>query len=64
MTVGNGGNDEGLYMGWVDPQPSWSGYRESVWGYSTIEVLNSTHLHWQMKRANDSLIRDDYWIKK
>jgi len=64
LTNGNGGNDEGLYMHWQDPQPSWSAYRESVWGFSSIEVLNTTHLHWEMRRANDSVLRDEYWLIK
>lgn len=61
MTDGHGGNKEGLYNRWQDPQPSWSAYREAVYGFSTIEIFNSTHLHWQMIRANDSVVRDDFW---
>jgi len=62
MTDGHAGNGEGLYYSWQDPQPSWSAYRESVFGFSTMEIFNNTHLHWQMIRANDSVVRDDFWL--
>jgi len=64
LTNGHAGNDEGLYKHWQDPQPKWSAYRESVFGFSTIEIFNVTHLHWQMIRANDSMVRDDFWLIK
>lgn len=64
MTDGHAGNDEGLYYGWQDPQPSWSAYRESVFGFSTVEIFNATHLFWQMIRANDSMVRDEFWLIK
>jgi len=64
MTDGHAGNSEGLYYHWQEPQPAWSAYRESVFGFSTIEIFNATHLHWQMIRANDSVVRDDAWLIK
>jgi len=64
VTNGHAGNGEGLYYNWQNPQPSWSAYRESVFGFSTIEVFNATHLHWQMIRAVDSVVRDDVWLIK
>jgi len=64
ITNGHAGNSEGLYYGWQTPTPTWSGYRESVFGFSTMEIFNATHLHWQMIRANDSVVRDDYWLVK
>jgi len=63
-TNGHAGNSEGLYMDWDEPAPAWSAYRESVYGFSTIEIFNATHLHWQMLRGNDSVVRDDYWLIK
>jgi len=62
MTTGNAGNDEGLYKDWINPQPEWSAYRESVFGFSTMQIFNSTHLRWQMIRGVDSVVRDDAWI--
>jgi len=64
ITNGHAGNSEGLYYSWDKPAPAWSAYRESVYGFSTIEIFNSTHLHWQMLRGNDSAVRDDYWLIK
>jgi len=64
MTNGHAGNSEGLYYGWQTPTPTWSAYRESVFGFSTMEIFNATHLHWQMIRANDSVVSDDFWLIK
>jgi len=64
MTHGHAGNWEGLYYNWQHPQPAWSAYRESVFGFCTMEIFNATHLHWQMIRANDSVVRDDLWLIK
>lgn len=61
---GNGGNNEGLAKGWVNPQPKWSAYRESNFGFGVARVINATHLHWQMKRSVNMTIADDYWFIK
>lgn len=57
---GNGGNHEGLAKEWENPQPVWSAYRESSFGFGTATIYNSTHLRWQMHRADDGSIADDW----
>lgn len=61
ITNGHAGTGEGLYYGWQQPKPDWSAYRESVYGFSTLTIFNSTHLHWQMIRATDHAVRDEFW---
>jgi hypothetical protein len=63
VTNGHGGNKEGLYPNWQIPSPSWSAYHDSsCYGFSTMEIFNSTHLHWKMIRASDSAVRDEFWL--
>eukprot|EP01126_Amoeba_proteus_P044311 TRINITY_DN4919_c0_g2_i1.p1 TRINITY_DN4919_c0_g2~~TRINITY_DN4919_c0_g2_i1.p1 ORF type:complete len:400 (+),score=68.84 TRINITY_DN4919_c0_g2_i1:74-1273(+) len=59
---GNGGNNEGLAKIWEEPQPDWSVYRESNWGFGVSTIYNSTHLHWQMIRADNHSVADDWWF--
>eukprot|EP01098_Paradermamoeba_levis_P003194 TRINITY_DN1485_c0_g1_i2.p1 TRINITY_DN1485_c0_g1~~TRINITY_DN1485_c0_g1_i2.p1 ORF type:complete len:469 (-),score=136.77 TRINITY_DN1485_c0_g1_i2:132-1505(-) len=61
VTNGHGGNKEGLYNSWTDPTPAWSAYRAALYGFSTIEIFNATHLHYQMI-ATDSKVMDDAWV--
>lgn len=62
LVVGNGGNGEGLYDSWRDPQPVWSLHREATYGYGSLTVYNETTLHWQMIRAQDGKVADDWWF--
>jgi len=62
LVVGNGGNGEGLYKSWRDPQPAWSAHRESTYGFGSLTVFNSSCLHWQMIRADDGSVGDDWWF--
>jgi len=61
ITVGIGGTREGLYNNW-HPDPVWNAYHEAEYGYGEISVWNSTHLQWEMRHANDSLVYDSVWI--
>ncbi len=62
VTNGIGGNGEGLYRHWQSPSPAWSASRIAEYGFAYFEVHNATHLHWVMRRSNDSAVRDDHWI--
>jgi len=64
LVVGNGGNGEGLYNDWRQPQPEWSIFRESSYGFGSLTVHNSSSLHWQMIRADDSSVADDWWFTR
>eukprot|EP01090_Pellita_catalonica_P021262 TRINITY_DN7911_c0_g1_i3.p1 TRINITY_DN7911_c0_g1~~TRINITY_DN7911_c0_g1_i3.p1 ORF type:complete len:345 (-),score=26.78 TRINITY_DN7911_c0_g1_i3:13-1047(-) len=62
IVAGTGGNHEGLYHNWRNPQPDWSAIRFSEYGFGAIDIHNSSHLHWTWRRGNDSVIMDDWWF--
>ena len=53
ITIGDGGNAEGLATGWVNPQPSWSKYRQASYGFGELIVTNSTHASWAWHQNKD-----------
>jgi len=50
LTIGDGGNREGVYLPWLEPQPEWSAYRESSFGVGTLDLLNATHARYAWHR--------------
>jgi hypothetical protein len=66
ITIGDGGNAEGLAEGWVEPQPEWSAFRQASYGHGELIVKNSTHTLWQWHQNNDlsPVIADELWIIK
>jgi len=42
LTVGNGGNKEGVSREW-DKTPSWSAFHKSAYGYTRLQIFNDTH---------------------
>jgi len=46
---------------WVNPQPTWSAFREERYGYGTLAAYNATHLQFQFKDLYHGL-SDDLWI--
>ncbi|KAI5074860.1 hypothetical protein GOP47_0010821 [Adiantum capillus-veneris] len=66
MTIGDGGNREGLAREFMDPKPAWSLFREASFGYGILQILNSTHAHWIWHRNQDnsSAVGDDLWLTK
>ncbi|KMT18973.1 hypothetical protein BVRB_2g030710 [Beta vulgaris subsp. vulgaris] len=69
ITVGDGGNREGLAAKFWDPQPDYSAFREASYGHSTLEIWNRTHAIYRWNRNDDgkSMPTDDvvfhnqYW---
>ncbi|GAB4836807.1 Bifunctional purple acid phosphatase 26 [Ancistrocladus abbreviatus] len=69
ITVGDGGNQEGLAGKFWDPQPEYSAFREASYGHSTLEIKNRTHAvyHWNRnddgkKVPTDSVVfHNQYW---
>ncbi|XP_027177257.1 bifunctional purple acid phosphatase 26 [Coffea eugenioides] len=69
ITVGDGGNQEGLAGRFRDPQPEYSAFREASYGHSTLEIKNRTHAlyHWNRnddgkKVATDAfMLYNQYW---
>ena len=46
ITVGDGGNREGLSTVWAEPSPAWSAYRKSEYGFGYLTVQSPTVAEW------------------
>jgi len=66
ITIGDGGNAEGLASGWISPQPEWSAFRQASYGHGELNVVNSTHAFWQWYQNADltPLVPDSFWYIK
>ncbi|MED6122278.1 putative purple acid phosphatase 20 [Stylosanthes scabra] len=64
ITIGDGGNREGLHTHYIDPQPDISLFREASFGHGELEVFNSSHALWSWhKNDNDeAVISDSVWL--
>ncbi|MQL83088.1 hypothetical protein Taro_015583 [Colocasia esculenta] len=56
ITVGDGGNQEGLAGRFSDPQPEYSAFREASYGHSTLELRNRTHAFYHWNRNDDGAL--------
>ncbi|EPS61933.1 purple acid phosphatase 22, partial [Genlisea aurea] len=65
VTIGDGGNREGLATSYVSPPPSISVFREASFGHGRLRLINSTHAHWSWHRNDDSVsvVADEVWIR-
>lgn len=71
ITVGDGGNQEGLASRFNDPQPDYSAFREASYGHSTLEIMNKTHAFYHWNRNDDGkkvatdafVLHNQYWNK-
>ncbi|XP_020109442.1 phosphoenolpyruvate phosphatase isoform X1 [Ananas comosus] len=69
VTVGDGGNQEGLALRFSDPQPDYSAFREASYGHSTLELKNRTHALYHWNRNDDGkqvptdfvVFHNQYW---
>ena len=66
ITIGDGGNKEGLASGWVEPQPAWSAYRQASYGFGELHVYNSTHMNWAWHQNQDLVptVADEFTLVK
>jgi hypothetical protein len=64
ITIGDGGNREGLATDWKNPQPSWSVKRESSFGFGQLSIANATHALWSWHRNQDveAVMADEVWL--
>ncbi|KAJ7517584.1 hypothetical protein O6H91_21G030200 [Diphasiastrum complanatum] len=53
ITIGDGGNREGLARSFRSPQPAWSVFREASFGHGNLNILNATHAFWCWHRNED-----------
>ncbi|GAB4856440.1 Probable purple acid phosphatase 20 [Ancistrocladus abbreviatus] len=64
ITIGDGGNREGLATKYMEPQPKISIFREASFGHGELEIVNATHALWTWHRNDDdeSVIADSVWL--
>eukprot|EP01018_Ginkgo_biloba_P012846 Gb_30480 [translate_table: standard] len=64
ITIGDGGNREGLASEFQNPQPQLSIFREASFGHGQFVVYNATHAHWSWHRNDndESVMSDELWI--
>ncbi|KAG6478947.1 hypothetical protein ZIOFF_062395 [Zingiber officinale] len=64
ITIGDGGNLEGLATNMTEPQPSYSAFREASFGHAIFEIKNRTHAYYAWHRNQDgySRVADSMWF--
>lgn len=65
ITIGDGGNREGLALEYEEPASPLSLYREPSFGHGRLRILNETHAFWSWHRNNDldAIVADEVWLK-
>ncbi|XP_068661549.1 purple acid phosphatase 22-like [Aristolochia californica] len=65
ITIGDGGNREGLAMLFKTPASPLSLLREASFGHGRLKLVNQTHAHWSWHRNEDdnSVIGDEVWLE-
>ncbi|CAL4890661.1 unnamed protein product [Urochloa decumbens] len=64
VTIGDGGNIEGIADNFTRPQPSYSAFREASFGHATMEIKNRTHAYYAWHRNQDGakVVADGVWL--
>ncbi|XP_027352614.1 probable purple acid phosphatase 20 [Abrus precatorius] len=64
ITIGDGGNREGLATKYIDPKPEISIFREASFGHGLLEVVNASHARWTWHRNDDdeAVASDSVWF--
>ncbi|KAK8542670.1 hypothetical protein V6N12_015256 [Hibiscus sabdariffa] len=64
ITIGDGGNREGLAQNYVHPKPEWSMFCEASFCHGELKIVNSTHAFWSWHRNDDDgpVRSDQVWI--
>ncbi|KAL5545879.1 hypothetical protein UlMin_005566 [Ulmus minor] len=65
ITIGDGGNREGLALKFKRPSSPLSLFREPSFGHGRLRVVNDTHAHWSWHRNDDSVTveADELWLE-
>ncbi|CAN6452481.1 unnamed protein product [Victoria cruziana] len=65
VTIGDGGNREGLALSFEDPPSPLSLFRESSFGHGRLKILNNTHARWEWHRNKDAFsdVGDETWVR-
>ncbi|KQK13354.1 purple acid phosphatase 2 [Brachypodium distachyon] len=64
VTIGDGGNMEGIAKSFRTPQPDYSAFREASFGHATLEIMNRTHAYFEWHRNQDGVkvVADKAWF--
>ncbi|KAM7262895.1 hypothetical protein ACFE04_000578 [Oxalis oulophora] len=64
ITIGDGGNREGLALMFKKPTSPLSLYRESTFGHGRLRIEDGSRAHWSWHRNNDSdsVVADEVWL--
>ncbi|XP_020697635.1 purple acid phosphatase 2-like [Dendrobium catenatum] len=64
ITIGDGGNQEGLVKNMTEPQPKYSAFREASFGHAIFDVKNRTHAYYSWHRNQDgyAVEADTLWF--
>ncbi|KAJ6399534.1 hypothetical protein OIU77_020150 [Salix suchowensis] len=64
ITIGDGGNLEGLVTSMTEPQPSYSAFREPSFGHGILDIRNRTHAYFGWHRNQDgyAVEADSVWL--
>ncbi|KAL7180766.1 hypothetical protein ACSBR1_039761 [Camellia fascicularis] len=64
ITIGDGGNTEGIANNFIYPQPNYSAYREASFGHAIRDIKNRTHAYycWQCNQDNEPVVADSAWF--
>ncbi|KAF7817607.1 purple acid phosphatase 2-like [Senna tora] len=64
ITIGDGGNLEGLATAMTEPQPRYSAYREASFGHGILDIKNRSHAYFSWNRNQDgyAVEADSVWL--
>ncbi|KAA8536066.1 hypothetical protein F0562_028544 [Nyssa sinensis] len=64
ITIGDGGNIEGLATNMTNPQPKYSAFREASFGHAVFDIKNRTHAYYSWHRNHDgyAVKADSLWF--
>mmetsp|Transcript_12903 Transcript_12903/g.21607 ORF Transcript_12903/g.21607 Transcript_12903/m.21607 type:complete len:502 (-) Transcript_12903:312-1817(-) len=66
ITIGDGGNHEGLASDWVNPQPQWSLFRQASYGFGELHVKDAHTMTWRWHQNEDlaPVVADEFTFTK
>ncbi|KAI9118014.1 hypothetical protein K1719_010346 [Acacia pycnantha] len=64
ITIGDGGNIEGLATNMTEPQPKYSALREASFGHGILDIKNRSHAYFSWHRNQDgyAVEADSIWL--
>ncbi|KAI3809804.1 hypothetical protein L1987_19404 [Smallanthus sonchifolius] len=64
ITIGDGGNLEGLAVNMTEPQPMYSAFREASYGHAIFDIKNRTHAYhsWHRNQDGYAVTADSTWF--